>query len=77
MPCGDQELRPHIQNFLRLRFHGPCLCALHHLGDPGDRRAAYQEGALTDLPDLSLYQEPEESTQTDQPEDPENPKDHE
>jgi transposase len=41
------------------------------------QRAAYQEGALTDLPDLSLYQEPEESTQTDPPEDPENPKDHE
>ena len=50
------------------------------------QRAAYQEGALTDLPDLSVYQEPEEPkapeepekpTQTDQPQDPENPNDHE
>jgi hypothetical protein len=50
------------------------------------QRAAYQEGSLTDLPDLSIYQEPEEPkapeepeepTPTDQPEDPENPKDHE
>jgi transposase len=50
------------------------------------QRAAYQEGALTDLPDLSTYQEPEEPEepkapeepiQTDQPEDPENPNDHE
>jgi transposase len=32
------------------------------------QRAAYQEGSLTDLPDLSIYQEPEE---------PKNPKDHE
>ena len=40
------------------------------------QRAAYQEGALTDLPDLSTYQEPEEPTQTDPPEDPENPNDH-
>ena len=41
------------------------------------QRAAYQEGALTDLPDLSTYQEPEVPTQTDPPEDPENPNDHE
>ena len=50
------------------------------------QRAAYQEGALTDLPDLSTYQEPEEPkdpeepekpTQPDPPEDPENPNDHE
>ena len=50
------------------------------------QRAAYQEGSLTDLPDLSIYQEPaepkapeepEEPAPTDPPEDPENPKDHE
>ena len=41
------------------------------------QRAAYQEGSLTDLPDLSIYQEPEEPTPTDPPEDPENPKEHE
>ena len=48
------------------------------------QRAAYQEGSLTDLPDLSIYQEPEEPktpeapaepAPTDPPEAPANPKD--
>ena len=50
------------------------------------QRAAYQEGSLTDLPDLSIYlepaapkapEEPAEPAPTDPPADPENPKDHE
>jgi hypothetical protein len=39
------------------------------------QRAAYQEGALTDLPDLSTYQEPEDSEGPPEPKDPEEPED--
>jgi transposase len=39
------------------------------------QRAAYQEGALTDLPDLSSYQEPQNSEGPPGPKDPEEPED--
>ena len=37
------------------------------------QRPAYQEGALTDLPDLSTYQEPEEPKAPEEPEEPTQP----
>lgn len=39
------------------------------------QRPAYQEGALTDLPDLSTYQEPEDSAGPPEPKNPEEPED--
>jgi hypothetical protein len=39
------------------------------------QRAAYQEGALTDLPDLTSYQAPEDSEGPPEPKPPEEPED--